>query len=339
MLRWLTVRLCWALVALLGISFVTFAVLDLAPVDRAVLEAERANASGSFADAAAREAAIVRLRVHYGMIDPETLAPRPLWRRYAAWLGNAATLRLAGPGESDGALWRRLGEALPVTMLIGGLALLIAFGLGMPLGTRLGRTAGSRSERAVSTAMLVAVGVPEFLLATLLLLAFSVAWVQWLPSGGLRSRGAEQWTFVWQVLDFVHHLLLPVAVMAIGPLVLVTRFVRDAVARAAAAPFVLNLRALGLGPEVVRRRLLRHGATPVATLAGSLLPMLVGGSIVVENLFALDGLGHLAFTAVLAQDQAMVMALVLVTSCVTLAALILSDALHRLVDARVRLAP
>lgn len=337
MLRWLVVRLCWALLTLLGISFVTFAVLDLAPVDRAALEAERAAASGSYADAAAREAAIEKLRVHYGMVDPETLARRPLWRRYAAWLGSAATLRLGGPGESNAALWRRLGEALPVTMLIGGLALLIAFGVGMPLGTWLGRKIGSRAERVVSTAMLVAVGVPEFLLATLLLLAFSVAWVQWFPVSGLRSRGAEQWMFVWQLLDFVHHLALPVTVLAIGPLVLVTRFVRDAVARAAAAPFTTNMEALGLAPEIVRRRLLRHGATPVATLAGSLLPMLVGGSIVVENLFALDGLGHLAFAAVLGQDQAMVMALVLVTSLVTLLALIVSDALHQLVDARVRL--
>ena len=207
----------------------------------------------------------------------------------------------------------------------------------LPVGAWLGRQAGSKRERLASTAMLVAIGVPEFLLATMLLLALSVAWLQWFPAAGLRSNGSEDWLFVWQVLDFVHHLALPVLVISIGPFVMVTRFVRDAVARAVAAPFSASMHALGVDRAVVRRRLLRHGATPVATLAGGLLPMLVGGSIVVENLFALDGLGHLAFEAVLAQDQAMVMAMVVLTSVVTLVSLLVSDLLHRVVDARVRL--
>ena len=179
--------------------------------------------------------------------------------------------------------------------------------------------------------------VPEFLMATLLLLTFSVVWVQWFPAGGLRSTGADEWAFFWQLLDFLWHLALPVFVMSIGPLVMVTRFVRDAVARASAAPFVISLRALGVEPKTVNRRLLRHGAVPVATLTGGLLPLLVGGSIIVENLFSLDGLGHLAFRAVLGQDQAIVMALVLLTSTVTLLALLISDLMHRLVDNRVRL--
>jgi len=335
--RWFLIRLLWLVLTLFGVTFVTFFVLDRAPVDRAEIEASVAARSGSFADMQRRDEAIQRLRIRYGMIDAETLEPLPLWRRYAAWLGNAATLRLAGPGEDNRALWRRLGEALPVTMLLGGLSMLFAVGLGLPLGVWLGRRAGRRRERFWSAALLVAIGIPEFLMATLLLLAFSVLWVQWFPISGLRSIGAEQWTFGWQLLDFAHHLALPVLVMAVGPMVMISRFVRDAVARASVAPFMTSLRALGVDRRVVGRRLLRHGATPVATLAGGLLPMLVGGSIVVENLFALDGLGHLAFTAVVSLDQAMVMALVLLTSVVTLVALLLSDVLHRIVDARVRL--
>jgi peptide/nickel transport system permease protein len=104
-----------------------------------------------------------------------------------------------------------------------------------------------------------------------------------------------------------------------------------------AAPFVAALRALGTEPAVVRARLVRHGCVPVATLAGNLLPMLVGGSIVVENTFALDGLGHLALAACEQLDQPMVMALVVLGSIASLLALALSDALHRLVDPRVRL--
>ncbi|HEB52908.1 MAG TPA: ABC transporter permease [bacterium] len=335
--RWFVNRLAWLLLTLLGVTFVTFFVLDRAPVDRAELEAMRATESGSFADAAERAAAIQRLRIRYGMVDPDTLEPAPLWRRYAAWLGNAATLRFAGPSEDHEQLWRRVGQALPVTMLLGGCSLTIALVVGLAGGLWLGRRVGSARERWASAGMLVLLGIPEFLLGSLLLLAFSVVWVQWFPTGGLRSDGAERWTFAAQLADFAWHLALPVMVMAIGPTVMVTRFVRDAVARASGAAFVANLRALGLGRRVVARRLLRHGSTPVATLAGGLLPMLVGGSIVVENMFSLDGLGHLAFEAVRRQDQAMVMVLVLLTSVVTLLALLLSDLLHRLVDPRVRL--
>lgn len=335
--RWFLTRLLWLVVTLIGVTFVTFFVLDRAPVDRAELEAEKARSVDSYVDARHRDESIQRLRIKLGMIDPVTRAPRPVLDRYVAWLGNAVQLRFAGEGEDHDALWRRLREALPVTMLLGGLSLLLAIGCGAPIGVWLGRRAGQRRERLWSAVMLVVIGIPEFLFATLLLLALSVVWLQWFPASGLRSNGADQWPFMLQVADFGWHLVLPVLVMSIGPLVMVTRFVRDSVARADAAPFLASLRALGVEERVVRGRLLRHGAVPVATITGGLLPMLVGGSIIVENLFALDGLGHLAFRAVLDQDQAVVMAIVVLTSMVTLVSLLISDCLHRVVDPRVRL--
>lgn len=336
MVRWFSMRLLWLLLTLLGITFVTFAVLDQAPVDRAEIEAaQRAQQSG-FPDAESRDAAILRLRVSYGMVDPVTFERAPLWQRYWRWLQNAAQLRFAGPDEDHTMFWQRLGAALPVTAWLGFLALCLAFGIGLPLGAWCGINVGGRGDRIVSQSMLLLLGVPEFLLAMLLVLGLAGA-SMWFPATGLRSNGAESWSFAAQVLDFAWHLALPVAVMTVAPLVLVTRFVRDSVARTARMPFAVNLRALGTEPAELRRRLLRNGLAPVATLVGSLLPMLVGGSIVVENMFSLDGLGHVAFTAVLRQDHPMVMALVVITSIATLSSLLLSDVLHRLVDPRVRL--
>ena len=339
MRSWLLIRLGWLLLTLFGITFVTFAVLDQAPVDRAEVETEQAAQASAFADRDAREAALLQLRLRYGMVDPVTLQPRPLWDRYAGWLRNALTLRFAGPDGAHAALWHRLLQAVPVTMWLGGLALLLAVCGGTALGAWLGLRVGRRADQVASAVLLVGAGLPEFLLATLLLLVFSVMWLHWFPASGLRSPGAETWTLPWQLLDFAWHLVLPVSVMALGPLVMVARFVRDSVATVARAPFVVNLRALGVEHEVVRWRLLRHGCAPVATLAGSLLPMLVGGSIVVENMFSLDGLGHLAYVAVMQQDQPLLMALVVIGSVVTLLSLLASDLLHRAVDARVRLQP
>ena len=231
---------------------------------------------------------------------------------------------------------RRPGFSLaPISTCLAAAALAVV--LDMRVGVWLGRGAGRRRERAASLLLLAGYGVPEFLLATMLQLLLCATWLQLLPSAGLRSPGAEAWSLPWQIGDFALHLLLPVAVIAIGPFVTVTRFVRDAVARAEQAPFATCMRALGVDDDEVRGRMWRHGATPVATLIGTMVPMLVSGSIVVESMFSLDGLGRLAFRALGQQEQSMIMALVLMTSVVTLLSLLVSDLLHRLLDARVRL--
>lgn len=330
-------RIVWLVAMLLGITFATFAVIDLAPVDRAELAIARSAGDRAFADLDDRQRAIVRLRIQHGMLDPVTLEPTSVWRRYGQWLANAAQLRFAGPGGDHAALWARLAEAWPTTALLGGLALLLAFGVGVPLGVRLGYRAGTRGEGFASAALLGLGALPEFLLATALLTTFGAAWLQWFPVSGLRTAGAEAWPAWRQFVDLCHHLALPVAALAAGPLALVARFVREAVARADRQPWADALRALGAEPALLRARLRRHGLAPAATLAGSLLPMLVGGSVVVENAFALDGLGHLAFTAAAEQDLPLLLALVVLGSLATLLAYAFSDWLHTRLDRRVRL--
>jgi peptide/nickel transport system permease protein len=334
MLRWLLLRLGWSLVTLFGITVLTFCVVDRAPVDRA--EIEIAANDHLFPDRAAKAAAIQQRRVDYGKLDPITLEPVSVWQRYGIWLGNAARLRFGNSEGEHGVIRDRLIAALPITAWLGGLALVVALAVGLLLGAWLGLRAGSRLDRGVSVVLLAVVGVPEFLLGTLALLGLGV-WLGWFPISGLRSPDSDRWMAGWQLLDFGWHLVLPVAVMAAAPLAMIARFVRDSVAKLRDAPFVAGLRALGMPEHRVRWRVLRHGAVPVATLLGSLLSMLVSGSIVVENLFALDGLGHLTLQALQVQDQPMLMAIVVLSAVATLLALLLSDVVHRLVDGRVRL--
>lgn len=332
-------RCLWMVPTLLGITFVTFLALDLAPLDRASLELAQREETAPLASEQAREVALARLRIRYGLIDPQTLEPVPVYLRYLRWLGNAVTFRLAGPDEDQAGFRRRLGAALPVSVLLGFWALVVAGAVGAPLGVWLGMRRGSRQDRAASALMFLALGIPEVLLATLLLLAFGGAGLGWLPVTGLRSEGAVADSFAAQLLDLARHLVLPVAVMAIGPTLLVARFLRESVGRAAESAFARNLDAWGIEPRLRRRRLLHVGFAPLATLAGTLLPMLVAGSIAVETVFSLDGVGRLGLMAVRSQDQAMVMAVTVLGSVVTLGALVLSDLLHRWVDPRVRLAP
>ncbi len=207
----------------------------------------------------------------------------------------------------------------------------------LPLGARLGMALGSGADRVVSGALFVAYGIPEFLVATLLVLGFGGVWLfEWFPVSGLRSNGSGEWPAWRQLLDLAHHLVLPVLTLAIGPCVVITRFLRESVGRVVRSDYVLNMRAWGLPESVVRRRALRNGLSPVVTLIGTLLPLLVSGSVVVEKIFSLPGTGRLAYLAVTSRDQGMVMALTLLVSIVTLSGLLLSDVLHRVVDPRVK---
>jgi peptide/nickel transport system permease protein len=334
--RYVLARLLWMLPTLLGITVVTFALMDLAPADRAAIALQGAEQAGT--DAVAREQALHRLRMSWGLADPQTGASYSLAHRYGTWLERACRLDFVGAGEDPAAFRARILDALPVTVLVNLLALLVALGIALPLGGWLGMSAGGAAERGVSLALFLVFGLPEFLLATLLLLAFGGGYfAEILPAGGLRSPGAGALPLLSQALDLAKHLALPVAALAIGPCVVASRFLRESVARAAASDFVLAMRALGLPERHVRRRALRNGLSPLITLLGTMLPALVGGSVIVESVFSLPGLGRLAWDAMQARDYAMVMALTLMVSVVTLLGLLLSDVLQRAVDPRVEL--
>src|SRR5437867_4861444 len=236
MLRWLIGRCLWMVPTLLGITFVTFVLLDLAPLDRARMELQQQLAIGSAPSQQDRDVHLLRLRVQYGLVDARTLLPVPVWRRYWRWLQRAACFRLAGPDEDPEQFGRRLGEAVPITLLLGFWSLALALGLGVPLGAWLGMRAGSRQDRIASVALFVATGLPEVLIATLLLIWFGGVWLRWFPDGGLQSDGAERWSMGARLLDLAWHLALPVTAMALPPLLLVVRFLRESVQRAASSP-------------------------------------------------------------------------------------------------------
>ena len=331
-------RLLWMVPSLLGITLVTLLLMDLAPSSRAEIEISNPAALTANTDADTRAAKIQLLREHWGLIDPETGEAYSVWWRWLHWVGRACTLDLAGPGVDPDQFYGRILRALPVTLLLNVLALLVALGIGIPLGARLGMAQIGPLDRALSGGMFLLYCLPEFLLATLLLVLFGGGFTDpILPIRGLRSDTAGELSMLAQVWDMVQHLLLPVAALAAAPCVVITRFLRDSVGRAARSDFVLALRGWGVPEKVVRRRALHNGLSPLVTLLGVLLPGLVSGSVVIENIFTLPGLGQLAFESARRQEFPMVMAMTLLVSVVTLASLLLSDVLQRIVDPRVEL--
>lgn len=241
-----------------------------------------------------------------------------------------------------------LSEALPVTLVINGIASVAIYLLAVPLGTWSGARAGTRLDRVSSGVVLALWSLPLVWVATLAVtLLTSGEALDLFPTGGLHSDGAEAMRYLPSVgedgfeagylLDALWHIALPVGCLIATGLALVTRQTREAVAGAMGRLYITSARARGV-PEgrVVTEHALRNALLPLITIFTSLLPALLAGSVVVETVFSIPGVGLLTVEAINLRDRELMLALTLVVSVVNLVALVLADVLYMLADPRIR---
>jgi peptide/nickel transport system permease protein len=196
---------------------------------------------------------------------------------------------------------------------------------------------GQKRERALALGLFALHSLPGFWLALVLVLVFGASGLGWMPVLGLHSAGAEELGgFAW-TLDLLWHSILPVLALALGSLAYLARQVRASMLDALAQEYVVTARSKGLSERVViLHHALRNALLPAITLAALLLPALVGGSVIVETIFGIPGMGRYAYEAMLERDYAVVQAVTALSACVTLVALLLADVLYSLADPRIR---
>jgi len=247
---------------------------------------------------------------------------RPLSEQYVLFVWNVAHLNFGvsyqSPGES---VVHVLGRVWPVTMHLGGMALAIALAGGLWLGV----TAALRQNTAVdyltSGVAVFGLVVPHFVLGSLLILLFSTM-LGWLPAGGWDAP--RQW-------------ILPTLTYCLAPLGLVARYTRVSVLEVLGADHVRTARAKGLATRrVVLRHVLRNALVPLLTVIGPLFPDLLTGSIFVEGIFRVPGLGRYFVTSVYDRDYPMIMGLALLAALLVSVMYLVSDLLYLLADPRIR---
>jgi peptide/nickel transport system permease protein len=256
--------------------------------------------------------------------------------QYLRWLWRLARLDL-GPSLTDGRpVVARLAEALPHTLLLSGLSLgvscLLALGLGALAALRQGRAV----DRFIGLLVFVLVSLPGFWVAVLLMV-----WLagprgpELFPLQGLVSPGHAGLSWGGRVLDVLWHLALPVTCLSLGAVATLTRYARAALLEALSADFVLAARARGLSaPQVLWRHALRHALTPLVTLLALLLPGTLGGSVLVEHVFGIPGMGLLLLEALERRDVATVMGATVLVAGATLLAGLAADLVHQRLDPR-----
>jgi peptide/nickel transport system permease protein len=319
--RWLAARVAHALVTLAVAVTLLFFLMRVVPGD---------PLSRLSDDRPISPREIARLRERYGL-------DQPIGRQYAAFLTGAARGDLGVSIEFGRPVTRLIAERLPATLLLGGTVLLLNFTLGLWLGVRQAVRQGRATDRWLEVASLAGYSVPSFWLGLLL------AWLaathrRILPSGGMhdvlldRDAGGAR-----VLLDVLRHLALPALTLSLVSIAATMRYQRTAMLEALAFPFVQTARATGITERrVVWHHAWRNALFPVITLFGLWLPVLVTGSVFVEQVFAWPGLGSLAAGAVGGRDYPLLMGTALLASALVVAGGLLADLLYALLDPRVR---
>lgn len=291
-------RLAVVPLVLLGVTLVTFALVHALPGDAALVQAGTARG--------ASPESLAAMRAAYGL-------DRPLPAQYASWLARSARLDF-GDSIVDGRPVRaKIAEALPTSLALALLAVTLAFGVAVPLGTALGWLDRRAWARATSAALYGIYALPVAAVALLVLRAGG-------PWGARTLLG----------------MLPAAAALALAETVKLARYQRGALLDALATDYVTTARAKGLGPAGVALHALRNALLPTVTLVGSELPALLSAAVVVEQVFGLHGIGMMAFDAVMTRDVPLLLGITTVGALVTLAAVLAADLAYGLVDPRLR---
>ena len=316
-------RLLVVVPLLIGITFVSFIVISLAPggpLD--FLEGESPDLSPEVKK---------QLTELYGL-------DKPLVVQYWSWLTRLARLDFGRSFLPDGKpVLTKIGERLPVTLLLNIVEMLIILAVAVPIGVLSAVRQGSGFDKVTTMFVFIGFATPDFWLA-LLLMSFFGAQLGWLPISGLRSMNWEYLSFWGQQLDFISHLALPIVVATFGGLAGFSRYMRQSMLEVVRQDYVQTARAKGLSEQVViGKHALRNALLPVVTILGLSLPGLIGGSVIIESIFAIPGMGQLMVQSIYARDYPVVMGNLVVVAVLTLFANLFADIAYGFVDPRIRL--
>lgn len=300
---------------LIGVSLLTFMIFRLAPGDPVALVVDPTMVSAEDQQ---------KVREDLGLD-----APLPV--QYVTMMSGMVTGDLRS-FKSKQPTMEVVMDALPVTLLVGGAGLLIGLVVSLPLGVLAARRPGGWVDRVVSVSMTTSLAVPPFVLGLVMILFFSERW-RMLPASGIAPIG----TIGFAGADSVPYLVMPVIVVAFGPATIFARYLRDALTSVLRDDFVRTARAKGLNePVVLTRHALRNALLPVVSLLSSLIPITLGGSVVIEMLFGLPGLGRVTTQAALSRDYPVVMTAVLFVATIAVLSNLIIDLVYGWIDPRVR---
>jgi peptide/nickel transport system permease protein len=260
---------------------------------------------------------------------------QPLHRQYGFIMRDMFTGNLVS-NKDERPVLQKIGERVPYTLMLNGVALVMEFGFGIALGIYAARFRGTWRDKSTALIAFAFIALPGFWVSYLLCI-FLVGYIQ-VPLLGLTTFGVEHTTRLGYTLDVSWHLFAPAVVLAIGGIAVMSRYVRSSMLEAMTDDYIRTARAKGLEETVVLyKHALRNSLRPVVTFIGFSLPGMLGGAVIIESIFGYPGMGRLGFEAVLERDYPVLVTLNFIGALLVLAGNLISDILYAVVDPRVRL--
>jgi peptide/nickel transport system permease protein len=327
-------RCLWMLPMLVGVTFVCFLLLRAADADPV-----RNDHDGLRSNQVSPQA-IAQLRQLYEL-------DRPWYVQYAHLLRRVATLQLGNAWQDGRPIAEIIGEALPITLLLSSLAIGLSYLIAVPLGVYSALARHTRLDRIITLGLFVLYSLPAFWLGTLLLVFLASG--KFISCPGLDQRacfplqgwhvfdGFEHLSRWQQIKDVTWHLILPVATLSCPALAMISRYARAGMLDSMQQDYIRTAQAKGLSRRaVVLGHALRNSLIPVITLLGLELPELIGGSVVVEAIFGVRGMGLVALEAARMPDYPLMISIVGFSALLTMLGTLASDLVHAWLDPRLR---
>ena len=325
MTTYLIRRILLIIPTLFGITLLTFLLMRLSPSNAALIKGSGGE-GGKAMTAEVREQ-MIKL---YGLDKPWYIA-------YRDWVGHSIELDLGDSIVDHRSVASKIGERLPLTMSLAGSALILSYLIAIPLGIVAALKRGRMLDRTISFSVFVLYSIPSFAAALMLIMLVAGGdFLNLLPMYGKNSVNASELGSLAWLWDRILHMILPVICLTYASLASISRYSRVTMLDALSQDFVRTARAKGL-PEriVILRHALRNALIPIITIFALELPVLISGTVIIEEIFTLPGMGHLMFEAIESADRPVIMGVTLLAAIVTLLSYLLADILYVVVDPRI----
>ena len=338
MLSYIVKRLLLIIPTLLGALTITFVVMQFVPggpVEQIMAEARAGKGGEAGGYKAGRDLdrkQVEELKKLYGFDKPAHV-------RYVEMLTSYGRFDLGKSFLQNKEVWALIKEKLPVSVSLGLWTFLISYLISIPLGVAKAVREGSRFDVLTTAAVLLGFAIPGFVLGVLLIVMFAgCTFLEWFPLRGLTSDNWEELGWWGQVTDYLWHLTLPLICLVIGSFAVMTLLTKNTFIEETRKQYVLVARAKGLSQQrVLYKHIFRNALIPLITgFPAAFIGAFFAGSVLIETLFSLDGLGLLAYESVVRRDYPVVLGSLYFFTLIALVVKLVSDVLYVVVDPRVQ---
>lgn len=333
MFKYILKRLFISIFVLLGVSIIIYVLVRMMPNDYLDIKFSSQLQQGTIT-----AEQLAEFKKQYGIGDNSFSG---LLNGYFTWLGNMLKGDMGTSFKYEKPVAQVIGENMWVSFAIAVIATILQFAIAIPLGVTSATHQYSKRDYAVTIFTMIGISLPTYFFAAIIIKIFSVE-LGWFPSTGLVSSSASYTKdfagFMAKLLDMAHHLVLPIFCTVILSLGGLMRYTRTNTLEVLGADYIRTARAKGL-PEkqVIYKHAFRNTMIPLVTLLAGILPSLFGGMMITEEVFAIDGIGRLAYNALSQGDIPFVMGYNMFLAVLTVIGTLFSDIMYSVVDPRVKL--